>query len=106
MKGVAANFVARAADGHIYISTDWKAPRGRIMETDDNRPGIQNWRVLVREQNDPLESFALAGDKLLLLYMHNARSRLEVARADGETHGRPASGLGTVTAIDASGTPR
>ena len=105
VKGVAANFVARAADGRIYISTDWKAPRGRIMETDASRPGIENWRVLVREQNDPLESFALAGGKLLLLYMHNARSRLEVASADGKTHATvPLPGLGTVTAIDASWT--
>ena len=102
VKGVAANFVARSAHGHIFISTDWKAPRGRIMEADANRPGIQNWRVLVPEQSDPLESFALAGDNLLLLYMHNAHSRLEVASADGKTHTNlPLPGMGTVTAIDA-----
>ncbi len=103
VKGVAANFVARAAHGRIFISTDWKAPRGRVMETDASRPGIENWRVLVPEQNDPLESFALAGGKLLLLYMHDAHSRLEVASADGTTHATvPLPGLGTVTAIDST----
>jgi prolyl oligopeptidase len=103
VKGVAASFVARAADGRIYISTDWEAPRGRIMETDASRPGIANWHVLVPERTDPLESFALAGGKLLLLYMHNAHSRLEVASPDGKTHATvPLPGLGTVTAIDAA----
>jgi prolyl oligopeptidase len=102
VKGVAANFVARAEHGHIIISTDWNAPRGRIMETDASSPGIENWHVLVPERSDPLESFALSGGKLLLLYMHNAHSRLEVASADGKTHATvPLPGLGTVTAIDA-----
>ena len=100
-KGVAANFVARAANGHIFISTDWNAPRGRIMEADANRPDIGNWRVLVPERRDTLENFALAGGKLLLLYMHNAHSRLELASADGKTHTTvPLPGIGTVTALD------
>jgi prolyl oligopeptidase len=101
VKGVAANFVARAAQGHIFISTDWQAPRGRIMEADSDRPGIENWRVLIPEQADPLESFALAGNNLMLLYMHNAHSRLEVARVDGKIRATvPLAGMGTVTAID------
>lgn len=101
VQGVAANFVVRAANGHIFISTDWNAPRGRIMEADADRPDIENWRVLVPEQSDPLESFALAGGRLLLLYMHDAHSRLEVASADGKTHADvPLPGIGTVTALD------
>jgi prolyl oligopeptidase len=100
-KGIAANFVARAAHGHIFIDTDWKAPRGHIMEADVSRPGIEDWRVLIPEQKDPLESFGLAGDRLVLLYMHNAHSRLEVASADGKMHADiPLPGMGTVTAID------
>ena len=101
VKGVAANFVARAAHGHIFIDTDWRAPRGRIMEADVGRPGIKNWRELIPEQRDPLESFTLAGDSLVLLYMHDAHSRLEVAGADGKTHADiPLPGMGTVTAVD------
>lgn len=101
--GVAANFVARAAQGHLFIDTDWKAPHGRIMQADVNRPGIENWRVLVPEQQDSLQSFALAGDNLVLLYMHDAHSRLEVASTDGKTRADiPLPGMGTVAAIDGS----
>jgi prolyl oligopeptidase len=101
VKGVDANFVARAAHGHIFISTDWKAPRGRIMEVDANRPGMKNWHVLVPERSDPLENFALAGGKLLLLYMHDAHSRLELVSADGRTSTEiMLPGIGTVTALD------
>jgi len=105
VKGVDANFVARAANGHIFISTDWKAPRGRIMEVDARRPGMKNWHVLVPERSDPLENFALAGGKLLLLYMHDAHSRLELVSADGKIHTDvPLPGVGTVTALDGTWT--
>ncbi len=100
-RGIAANFDAKAADGQIYIQTDWKAPRGRIMVADASHPEIQNWRTLIPEQADTLQSFHLAQGKLFLDYLHDAHSRLVVYDHHGkEAESPPLPGLGTVSLID------
>ena len=102
VKGVDANFIAREAGGRIFVQTDWRAPLGRIMVADKSAPRIAQWRELVPEAKDPLQGFALADGKLLLQYLHDARSRLAVVDATGGALREVAlPGPGTAGAIEA-----
>ena len=103
VKGQNANFVARAAAGHIYIQTDLDAPRGKIMVAAVNRPQRADWRVLVPQTADTLQSFALAGGRLVLSYLHDAHARLVLLDpATGAMKTVALPGLGTVGDVEGS----
>jgi prolyl oligopeptidase len=93
-----------AVDGRMYLLTDYQAPRRRLMVADPRSPGMESWVELVGE--DPaggvLESFALAGEALVLLSTHHALSRVTIAkRSDGRQVGAvdlPGAGSASLTA--------
>lgn len=97
VKGRNANFVARAAAGHIYFQTDLDAPRGKIMVATIDRPQLAYWHLLVPQTADTLQDFALAGGRLVLNYMHDAHARLVLFNPATRAEKAIAlSGLGTV----------
>ena len=103
VKGWKANFVARAAAGNIYIQTDLDAPRGKIMVAALDRPQRAHWKVLVPQTEDALQSFALAGGRLVVSYLHDAHARLVlVDPATGTKKTVVLPGLGTVGDVEGS----
>ena len=86
-----------AADGEVFLRTNDRAPRGRIVAVD--AAGRQ--RTVVPEQDDSLIDACLAGGRIAALYLHDASSRLRVF----ERHGRDAGeialpALGSVTEMN------
>ncbi len=102
VEGIAANFSAQAEGRHLFILTNWQAPRGRIMVTDVDRPEKDHWRTLVPEEISTIENFHAVGGKLVLNYMQDAHSELRVFDADtGKPRGKISlPGLGSVTVLD------
>ncbi|MDA8019312.1 MAG: prolyl oligopeptidase family serine peptidase [Thermoanaerobaculia bacterium] len=98
---VEASFWPEFAGGQLVVQTDWQAHNKRLVAVDLDRPEPENWRELVPERDDAMEGFTVAGDKLIVHYLHNVASRLEVFSLDGEAERTiELPGLGAV------GTPR
>lgn len=59
-------------NGKLYVLTNWKAPKQRLMEIDPENPQRENWKEIIPETNDVLESVSLIGGKFLAVYMKDA----------------------------------
>jgi prolyl oligopeptidase len=59
-------------NGKLYVLTNWKAPKQRLMEIDPANPQKENWKEVIPETNDVLESVSLIGGKFITVYMKDA----------------------------------
>lgn len=78
--GREAIFSATALDDAILLYTNWEAPRYRVLALDPEQPDLQNARELVAEAGDTLQDVVAAGGHLLLHYLHNVSSRIQLIR--------------------------
>ncbi|MBT3232831.1 MAG: S9 family peptidase [Calditrichaeota bacterium] len=65
-------------DNIFYFQTDLNAACSKIIAIDINNPERDNWRDIVAESTDNLESSQLMQDKIILTYLHDASSRVVV----------------------------
>jgi len=101
VKDMPATFSADAADDKIFIQTNWKASNGTIMVADPAHPETEHWRTLVPEAKSAIETFRLAGNKLVVNYMNNAHSELRLFDKNGTPGANIAlPGMGSVVTID------
>lgn len=84
VKGIDANFFGTIADNTLYMQTNWKAPRGRIMAVDLNHPSRRNWKELIPEGKGVIEYFTMAGQKLFINTLENVVSKVKVYEPSGE----------------------
>jgi prolyl oligopeptidase PreP (S9A serine peptidase family) len=91
----------------LYCRTNLDTPRGRLIALDTERPERQEWRMLVPEGADLLESALMVHDEFILLYVHDAHHVLKRCGLDGTPLGEielPA--LGSIGATGAFSTSR
>lgn len=85
----------------FYFRTDDDAPRGRIVAIDVTKPARKNWKTVVEQSDDSLQSADLVGGQLVLNYLHDASSRLRRFGLDGKSKGDiTLPGLGTVASFE------
>lgn len=58
--------------GKLYVLTNWNAPKQRLMEIDPANPDPANWKEVIPETSDVLESVSLIGGKFIAVYMKDA----------------------------------
>lgn len=68
----------------FYFQTDLKAPKGRIIAVDITRRAQANWKVVVPEAAESLESATMAGGKLFLNYLKDAHTQIKVFSTVGK----------------------
>lgn len=56
----------------IYLFTNYKAPKGRIMTADIHHPGIESWQELIPEQQNVLSGAEVINRQLVLTYQQDA----------------------------------
>ena len=56
----------------IYILTNWKAPKQRLMEVDPSNFSRENWKEIIPESENVLERTTIIGGKVLAEYMKDA----------------------------------
>ena len=71
-------------DGKIYLLTNYKAPRYRLMVADLARPAVENWRELVPQADAVLASAQLIGGKLYLNYNKDVADHPCIYTLDGK----------------------
>ncbi len=88
----------------LYFRTTLGVERGRIIAIDVARPQRENWKTIVPEQADTLQSAQFAGDGIVALYMHDATSRLLRFDLDGKALGDIAlPGIGSIPDLSVGG---
>jgi prolyl oligopeptidase len=84
----------------LFAVTDLDAPRYKIIEIDLTNPDRDHWKVVVPESQDLLEDAQLAGGKLVLKYLADAKNQLFVFDLDGGKESEIAlPALGTVGSV-------
>lgn len=88
LKDRSASFAPAFAGSHLYLCTNWRAPNGRVLEVDLNRPD-KKWREVVSESNAVMNlslynDFAALGGKLFVEYLANGADRIKVFETSGK----------------------
>ena len=87
----------------VYVHTSIGAPRGRVVAIDLARPAPADWRVVVPESTLPIEGVSLIGEQLIVHYMKDASSRVELFALDGAAQGELSlPGIGKVSGFTGS----
>jgi prolyl oligopeptidase len=88
-------------DGSVfYVLTNEQAPRKRLVAIDANAPAKSNWKTLIPEGTDVIDSVEIIGGRFVVKSMHDASSRLAVYAKDGKPLGTIAlPGLGSVATV-------
>lgn len=72
------------AYGKLFILTDHQAPRFRLMTADPAKPGSDQWRELIAQQEGVMKDFALVDQKLIVTFSENACSRIVIYDLSGK----------------------
>ncbi|RLD36537.1 MAG: S9 family peptidase [Bacteroidetes bacterium] len=90
-------------NGKIIIMTDYQAPKYKVISVDVTKYQEENWEDLIAEKKaEVLEDISFGGDKMILKYLKDARSKVEVCDLDGTyQYGIELPAIGTVGGISA-----
>ena len=83
----------------FFISTNNAAPRSRVIAVDLDNPAPEQWREVVPQAAETLESASLIGGRIIARYLKDASSRVRVFEADG----RPVREVALPTACSVEG---
>ena len=82
-----ARFEGEIADGKIFLLTNYKAPRGRILVADLEHPDPDHWKEIVPESEAILRSMSLVGGRVAANYLDHVHSRVALKKPDGSPAG-------------------
>ncbi len=79
----AYNFIGN--EGSLFwFRTDLNAPRGRIIAIDTQNPVQKNWKEIVPQANETLESVSLVGEHFVASYLKDARTQIKLFDLNGK----------------------
>ncbi len=81
--GIKARFSVQAWKNKFYIMTNHRAPNGRLYTVSARRPLRRKWREIVRESKAVLKGAEVIGGRLVLRYLRDAHSELEIRSLRG-----------------------
>jgi prolyl oligopeptidase len=79
--------VIGARGDRVWIRTDLNAPLGRVIEVDLKNPDRKNWKTVIAESKQTLESANVVGGIIIAEYLRDARSVVERFTLDGKSLG-------------------
>jgi prolyl oligopeptidase len=79
----AYNFVGNQGS-RLWFQTDLQAPRGKVIEVDVNKPGRDNWKVVVPEGKETLQATTFVNNKFIANYLKDAYTQVKVYDTAGK----------------------
>ena len=70
-----SNFIDNDGD-NLLVRTNADAPNYKVVLIDPKKPAKENWKVIIPERKELLESVGTAGNKLFLTYLQDASSKV------------------------------
>ena len=88
---------------NLLVHTNFNAPKYKLVRINVNTLDIGNWIDVIPEKKDVLEKCTLAGDKIIAVYMQDAKSKLEVYDSKGDyLHDIELPTIGSVSSIEST----
>lgn len=78
IRGIDARFEPEFAGDRVYVSTNWKAPNGRVLMIDLQNPAQENWKEVIAEGESTLEEISAAGGMIAANYLENVSTRIRI----------------------------
>lgn len=75
--------VLESVRGELLVFTDNQAPNGRVVRIDPANPAPANWKVILPEKADTIDTIAVAGGKVIATYMKDVASKAYVHNLEG-----------------------
>jgi prolyl oligopeptidase len=103
VQGIDALFLGRMHNSTLYMLTNYKASKYRVVAVDPSSPGEESWREVIPEDDEmTLTGFRISCDHLVVSAMKDASSRLLVCALDGSGMREvPLPTIGTIGSISA-----
>jgi prolyl oligopeptidase len=90
--------VLESVRGELLVFTDNNAPNGRVVRINPEKPQPENWKVILPEKNDTIDTIAVAGGKVIATYMKDVASKAYVHSLEGALENEvELPGLGSVS---------
>lgn len=71
-------------DGTLFwIQTTFEAPNGRVVQIDLREPARENWKAIIVETSNNLDSVSMVDETLIANYLADAQSVIELHSRDG-----------------------
>lgn len=67
----------------FYFQTDLDAPRGKLIAVDLKKPDRKNWKTIIEQGEDKLESVRMIGKGFLVQWLHSAHQRVSFHKMSG-----------------------
>lgn len=71
-------------DDHFLFTTDFKAPKSRLILIDPKNPQKDNWKVVIPESANKMERVSFVGDRFIVTYLKDAYTAVSVFDLDGK----------------------
>ena len=71
----------------IYFYTNYLAPNGKLISIDIHNPGKANWKTIIPEGEDAIETIRFCFNQFVVIYLHDAYHRIERFDIDGKDLG-------------------
>ncbi|MEH2337998.1 prolyl oligopeptidase family serine peptidase [Nostoc sp.] len=65
-------------DSVFYFRTDLNAPRGRVIAIDTTNPAKENWREIIPQSAETLESVGILNNQFVADYLKDAHSQIKI----------------------------
>ncbi|MGB6294705.1 MAG: prolyl oligopeptidase family serine peptidase [Rivularia sp. (in: cyanobacteria)] len=70
-------------DNLLYFQTDLNASRGRVIAIDIQKPEPKNWREIIPQTQETLESVGTINNQFVAEYLKDARSQIKIFEING-----------------------
>ena len=68
----------------FLISTNYQAPNNKLILVDPKNPAKENWKIIIPESKEVMQSVSLVGEKLFVTYLKDATSKVSVFDTNGK----------------------
>ena len=80
----AAYYFAGNEGSRFWFQTDLQASRGKIIEIDTANPARANWKVVVPESKEALQSVGFVNNRFILNYLKDAYTQVKIYETSGK----------------------
>lgn len=82
----------------LIIYTNLNAPNGKVVEVSAANPSAANWKDLIKEEKEAIQSVSAAGGKLFVNYLKDAKTLIKQVDRNGQLDREVAlPGIGTAS---------
>ena len=68
----------------MYMMTDWNAPKMQLVAVDLRKPDPKDWKTLIPEAKEKLESVSLVANLFVCSYLQDAKTAVKIYDTDGK----------------------